>query len=523
MTVLASGLFTSHPATAARSSGRLAALGRVLAAVAGVGLLALLATWRLDAYPTTWFDEGSHLHVPRTLVLHGVYADISSEGFRYYGPTAGVGPTVLLPIAAAFKLAGVGLLQARLVVVAYLLLTVGLFYLLGQRLLSRSGALVATLLLVSSPGINLLVYGRQVLGEVPALAFLLAGLLAWERALTDPGRGGRWLGLAALGLGLCAMTKSQFALLLVPTFVVLLMVDRCYYRAAGPVAFLAPLAGVAGGVAANLLAQVAPLIGSHDLATTLAVTREASAGAIFSLSPRRTLSAVKFLTGPEALAYLAVPGALYGLVRARERSRRGLFTAALTAFVLIGMLWFAVGSIGWPRYAFPALAIGALLTTLLLADLWAVLGAAGRAGARRSLPLLAAFGLVLTIANPLLTALRDVATAGDRSPHQMAAYLQTEVPLSSVVETWEPELGLLTDHAYHSPPRGWLERAVRAQWLDQQDTPPAYDPRPEADVDYLVVGPFGKYTRQYDWLLKQTPNQRLASFGPYDLYQLGGS
>jgi len=56
-------------------------------------LVALLALINLPYAPPTWFDEGSHLHVPETLVRYGVYADISSEGFRYFGPTIGVGPT----------------------------------------------------------------------------------------------------------------------------------------------------------------------------------------------------------------------------------------------------------------------------------------------------------------------------------------------------------------------------------------------------------------------------------------------
>jgi hypothetical protein len=62
-----------------------------------------LSFYNLETYPRTWFDEGSHLHVPKTLVQYGVYADISAEGFRYFGPTTGVGPTVMLPVALAFK------------------------------------------------------------------------------------------------------------------------------------------------------------------------------------------------------------------------------------------------------------------------------------------------------------------------------------------------------------------------------------------------------------------------------------
>src|SRR5690349_4112519 len=93
-------------------------------AVASIILLLFLALYNLPRYPLTWFDEGSHLHVPKTLVTRGVYADISSDGYRYFGPTVGVGPTVMLPIAASFLVFGIGLLQARLVISLYLLATV---------------------------------------------------------------------------------------------------------------------------------------------------------------------------------------------------------------------------------------------------------------------------------------------------------------------------------------------------------------------------------------------------------------
>src|SRR4051812_42311390 len=99
------------------------------ARIIGLLMLIVLATFNLTTWPATWFDEGSHLMVPKSLVLFGVYADYDSSGFRYFGPSTGVGPTVLLPIAAMFKVFGVGLLQARLVVAVYLVLAVITVYL----------------------------------------------------------------------------------------------------------------------------------------------------------------------------------------------------------------------------------------------------------------------------------------------------------------------------------------------------------------------------------------------------------
>jgi len=136
-----------------------------LAALAGVLVLAVI---NLTNYPTPWYDEGSHLHVPKAVVTMGQYADYSSDGLRYYGPTIGVGPTVLLPVAAVFEVAGIGLLPARLVVVAYLLGLMVCFFGLARSLGRERLAWVAAALLLASRGVDLLVYGREVLGEVPA-------------------------------------------------------------------------------------------------------------------------------------------------------------------------------------------------------------------------------------------------------------------------------------------------------------------------------------------------------------------
>ena len=76
---------------------------RSIVIIIAVAVVLFLALYNLTDYPVTWFDEGSHLHVPKTLVRFGVYADYSSDGFRYYGLTVSLGPTVILPIAAAFR------------------------------------------------------------------------------------------------------------------------------------------------------------------------------------------------------------------------------------------------------------------------------------------------------------------------------------------------------------------------------------------------------------------------------------
>src|SRR5690606_29505524 len=111
--------------------------------------------------------------------LNGIYADYASDGIRYYGPAVGVGPTVMLPIAALFKVAGVSIPLARIVIVAYAALALLMLYALGTRLVNNRLGLLAVALLVLAPGIEFIMAARNVLGEVPGLFFVLAGYWLW--------------------------------------------------------------------------------------------------------------------------------------------------------------------------------------------------------------------------------------------------------------------------------------------------------------------------------------------------------
>jgi hypothetical protein len=488
------------------------------AALSGAAVLLLLATYHLDLYPTTWFDEGSHLHVPKALVQFGVYADTSSEGFRYFGPTTGIGPTIMLPIAAVFKLFGIGLLQARLVITAYLAVALLGFAVLARRYYGGVAAVLATALLVTSPGVDLLYFGRQVLGEVPAFAFLMLGLLAWRSATDRPAISTRQLVLAGLAFAMVALTKNQFSLILVPTFVVAALLDRAYYRAVGIRAYALPLLGVCVGIGLGLVVEFAPALVSQDFGQTLVAYRDASAGAIFVFSPARIASSLKFLASADVFGYWGLPAVIYAVILSCQPSRRGAQQALLTIFVILGLAWYAFGSIGWARYAFPALAITAIFVARLVVDITRALLRTGLSQA----PVVVAVAtlMVLVVGSPLVLETQKIVSTPDRSPQQLAAYLDANVPPTSVIETWEPELGFLSNHAFHYPPTGWLDRAVRAQWLASAGPRQEYDPIEAAHPDLLVVGRFGKYTGVYTTLVEQLGTGPVASFGEYDVYRL---
>ncbi len=502
-----------------RHTWRTALLG--VWAVLLIGGVLLLALVNLPYAPRTWFDEGSHLHVPKTLVQHGVYADISSEGYRYYGPTVGVGPTVMLPVALAFKLFGIGLLQARLVIALYLFAGLAAFFALSRRLYGTTVALLAATLLLASRTLareGYIEYGRQVLGEVPGLAFLFLGALAWVLALrtSDGARraedgGWFWPAAAGLGFGLALVTKNQFVLIVPPALALVALLDGAYYHAASWRLRLVPLIVACACFGAWTLAQF-QFLGPGGFAENMRQMQQAAGGAIFVFDLRATLRAGAYLLRPDLYGGLLIPALGYGLWQARRRDARGLAEALVALLVALWLLWFVGASLGWPRYAFPAVGFGALLVARLLADTitWLRRGA----GRRRTLAWAAAAYTAVIVAVPLALSARAALSADD-SAQRFAAYLNGHVPQSAIVETWEPELGVLTDHRYHYPPIALLDTAVRHEWLG--GPPLAYNGLAAAPP-YVALGPFGRYVGIYPEDALARDYRPLETVGPYTLY-----
>lgn len=453
------------------------------AAVLAVLVLVLL---NLEAYPATWFDEGQYMHVPKALLEHGVYADWSAEGPRYYGPTTAAGPTVLLPIAGVFGVLGAGLLQARLVMAGYLLAALALFYLLGTRIYTRSVALLATALLISSRSAATLEWGRQVLGEIPVLAFVLAGLVCWVAALHN--RSARFAIASGVLWGLALVTKNQAIVAFAPAIALLSLLEWRVYRNGHPTLWLVPplLAYAIGG--AWLLALFA-FLGPGRLAENLELTRKAAGGAIFVLTPDAIARALRTLLSPRLFGGLLLPALVWGAYRLRgRRDRAAEVEAAVLVIAGVWLAWY-VCSLGWPRYAYVGAALGALPVARLLADAW---GWGRRRRPRPAGAVLVVLVLAL-VALPLAQTARSIVFP-DRSVLRFAAYLDQTLPDDTLIATWEPELGGLTDHRFLYPPQALLDVAVRHQW---SGAPPAridlsLDPPP-----YVVVGPFGAWTGVY--------------------------
>jgi 4-amino-4-deoxy-L-arabinose transferase-like glycosyltransferase len=491
----------------------------VALAIAACALLGALLFVHLGDVPRTWFDEGSHLHVPKTLVQTGHYADRSSEGFRAFGPTIGVGPTVMLPITAVFKVVDMSLLTARMVIAVYALVALAAFAALTYRLAGRRVALLATILLLAAPGVDFAATGRQILGEVPALAYLLCGLLVWFARDEEAGTVGlvrctKRCMIAGGFFGLAIVTKSQLGIVLMPALVLLAILAVRWDRRIGLKQVFVPLIVMLAVFGVWELALLTIVTGG-SLSQNLTLLRQASGGSLIVIAPHRAIAGVRFLFGPNAYFALLIPSLVYACVRLVRR-RMMVGEIVVLSFTVVGLLWYVGASVAWPRYAFVPLALAALPVARCIDDGVRAFWALGNY--RRRLVSLGVTGLALVCVVSLAAQIRTNISTPEDAPQRMAAYLNQTLPTSTVIETWEPELGFLTDHTYHYPPPSYLDLAVRHQWLGG----PAfagYDPRAYG-ATYLIIGPFARYTGLYDDVSFAGHTQQIELIGDYTLYRL---
>jgi 4-amino-4-deoxy-L-arabinose transferase-like glycosyltransferase len=440
------------------SPARIHALQYAAVAI-GLGILAFLFLFRLSAFPYTFYDEGAHLHVAKNLALNGTYADYSSEGNRYGGPVVGVGPTVIVPIAALYRLFGVDLTLGRLVIVLYSFAAMGALFALGRVLQGKRVGLLALALFVALPGV--LSYGRMVVGEVPGAFFILVGLWSWLRP--GPASSRRLLITGAL-FGLACITKNQYALIVLSSIAVCWLADLMWYRRRGARYFLIPLF-IAGAMHAGWTYYVLMLLGrdSRDVAEDLRILQSTSAFAFLRWDLGEAATLVKHHPYAALLFLLSLPPVI-GL--ARHRTAASQNWGNLVIFVAVAGLFY-LSSLGWPRYAF----LGTVLALPLVAHILSYLSSGAwfrgrplpllRAVSARALGTAAVAGMLgLGVAMQVRAV---VTTPAACDTFRMAEYLQQHVPKGVPIETLEQEYAILTDRDFHYPSQRVIVD-VTAQW-----------------------------------------------------------
>lgn len=480
--------------------------GERLALLALLILLPIVALYNLPYGPRTWHDEGAALNVAKTLATEGVYAMRNSDGYQTFGPIQSVGPTVLLPVAASLKLFGMGLLQARLVSAAYLCLLLAVATLLAWRLFGLRAAIVTTFLLLAVQDVRLLFFGRQVLGEAPALMFFLAGVCLFTLRAR-----GRLLVAVAAGLliGAAMVTKSTYIVIGVVTLAVVGGLDWLYYRQHNRRGLVVAMLVATACVLAWMGTQYA-YFGPDTFWDNSRKMQQLATGTT-GFNPRVMAASLQFFMGSGSGHFLylwGLPALLYGAFLARRRDQSGFMAALLLTFTIL-WLGYYFWSVPWIAYLFAPAAIAAFFVAKLWHDLthgFTLSGTGlrqewsqGRPGpAARNLALLALFSIVILWS--LQGRLRNEVLARDLAPQELAAILNRTVQPDQVIETWERELAFLTNHQYHSPDQALLSKTHAAMYRGgtknySLGSDSLLEGQPPA---YLILGWYSRWLDAYD-------------------------
>jgi hypothetical protein len=130
--------------------------------------------------------------------------------------------------------------------------------------------------------------------------------------------------------------------------------------------------------------------------------------------------------------------------------------------------------------------------------------------------------LVGIIMIPLAKNVVEIAFPGPNNAKYMADYLNENIPTSAVIETWDPEMGFLTDHNYHYPQNALLAVAVDQVYYGGELVQERYDFLQTEKPEYILLGEFSKWTVIYSEEYVQQNYELVQTFGDYDLYQRNG-
>jgi hypothetical protein len=488
-----------------------------------VGIAIFLTAYHQPYYPRTWLDEGFVLQGAINLAIHGQYALLSSEGFRAFDqPLIANGPGIILPISAAFSVFGIGLMQARAVMVVFSLITLSIFYILGKQMYGAKAALISIFFLIALPSEGFLLYGRHALGMIPSFGYFLIGYLIFIKSLDSNSK--LYASLGGILLGLAAITKGQY-LILIPIFGTVALVELIYYKTKSFTKILVLLISILVPIAIWYLAQFL-YFGYEGFIENLNAISSSSKVTITTFRTTRIPGNLWYLVRSGILLVIG-PGFLYIAWLSRTRNLSSLYHVPLLVFVVGWLFWFAFLSVGFHRYSLDPYMVGSLFTGKLLIDITqhfkadAFVKGLGKSLTSKyyRLGIVYVMGILLAGTFGFTGQVKRVMASPDLAPQRFAEYLQENIPPGSVIESVEWEIDHLAyDLTYHHPTNDWIDKMHEVTQFGI-DIDEIYDPS-EFNPDYLIDGPISSWTGIYSEYFASGCCSLITRVGNYNLYQV---
>jgi hypothetical protein len=492
-----------------------------------VGIL-FLSIFRLESAPPFWFDEGWTLTAARNWLEKSHYGPFLNGRPAPRGMEGAF--TYTAPIAAAFRLFGVGVYQGRLVAVVFALCTLALLCHLTWRLCGVSIA-VATLailtLMPAYPGLHPIVIGRQVLGEMPAFFYLLAGYTCL--LLLASGRDSLAVLLASFFWSLAINTKTQilpfFSVSILVPLMLLLFYKRWRLLLLLGSTFILSLLGselVISVWGAWIRSQTVPRVPVSGMYNVVAL--------VDSLPARLFALIVLISFGLPTLLGLCFGVWSFFKTKNRLESHLDFIRFSLLVLASSWFAWYLLMSVGWIRYLFPPILFGSIFLAELLCALTnkfdfstatkQALSLFSRCQFnRRSLgALLAVLIIGVSVPRTLYMFYRVYFLDADVSVKEAAQFLNTHTAPKALIETYDSELFFFLERPYHFPEDQLHVQLIRRTFLYENDLKIDYDPL-SANPGYLVVGPHSKQWKLYEPALQNGAFRLIKTYSRYQIYE----
>jgi 4-amino-4-deoxy-L-arabinose transferase-like glycosyltransferase len=470
----------------------------------------------LTSYPAiSGWDEGMYLSFAKNLANFGEYATNNGNTFERLLPAGGTGPTLIVPVALALSLGG-NLLAARLVIVAYFLIALAGAYILVKSIGNSTAAMLSILvfLIAGYKSYDTIWLARQVLAEIPAMAFLLFGIWMWYKSWQN---GLKYLIAGSLLIGLSVITKNQLIWTLIPIFLLIYLIDRFYYRQLRWYHTIVPVLCIALAYGAWFLTSIW-IVGSAELQTYMDAQKALTNATFLNVSLHRWVNNLKFIKESDQWIIILISIG-YCIYKCRTRTLAGLTNLILPLFAIVSTLTFIILNIPWPRYLYLPLAFSALCTGLAIYDFALYLNKVLKT--KKAL----AFPVVILIIGSLIgpRIINDVNlifTADDTNAIQFVNLIDQKIPKNAKVFGWEWELYFYTDRELYHPPFILFPTMIDQVYNGRNNNPILQQPRIPADTDYLIIGPFASDTQVFTAELNKYQNKLIFNVGPYYLYKL---
>jgi 4-amino-4-deoxy-L-arabinose transferase-like glycosyltransferase len=512
-------------------------LRAVLIGMLFVFLFLFLMLYKLDTWPSAWWDEGWYLDAARNWIEHahiGHYLD-----GQPIPPHIPVRLPVLVPMAISMKIFGVGIWQGRLPGALLTLPALGLLIYLSNKMYNRKTAIITIIIIIflSPLDFNSVYLGRQIWAEMSMMFYLLAGYaLLWVAISHTP----VWGIGAAVMFGIANHTKLQ-----VPPFWFVSMVLALWVAARNKQKkALKLISGITGG--SMLVFAIIYIIQNRIMPgsftdTGLTTLLFNTVIAVFTIPVRgKALILGATYALPQILGLIFVgKQILTGIIPNQntkkqildgEKANKEILRAALWGIAASWCVWYLAMALFWVRYLFPAYFLGSIFFVVYLGKLtdgfnyrtfinnvaaFIMVRKLNRINFQSVIVLI---GLSLLLGATLKTTGTYITTPHP-NPQLAADYLEKNIPKGAKVETFGSELFILAEDINFHYPSDLVSMQMYRKWIADPQIKIDYDPLAD-NPDYLVVDPFSAYWMLYDIVVPQDRLQLEEVVGGYKIYKI---